>query len=79
MNVTFYFIIHCCNQISVFILVIIIIIIDMFQWPSQLGLENTPTKLSDGDILLSFSGPFWFGMIVPDRVLSMGQIELFDF
>ena len=24
------------------------------------------------------TGPLWLGMVVPDRVLSMGQIELFD-
>ena len=23
-------------------------------------------------------GPLWFRMVAPDRVLSMGQIELFD-
>ena len=24
------------------------------------------------------SGPRWFGVVAPSRVLSMGQIELFD-
>ena len=25
------------------------------------------------------SGPFWPGVVAPERVLSMDQIELFDF
>ena len=29
-------------------------------------------------LLPSFPGPLWLGVIAPDRVLSMGQIELFD-
>ena len=44
------------------------------------------TEQSDGEALvmwstlslLSLSGPFWPRMVAPDRVLSMGQIELFD-
>ena len=24
------------------------------------------------------SGPLWLGMVAPDRVQSMGQLELFD-
>ena len=28
--------------------------------------------------LPSFLGPFWPGVVEPDRVLSMGQIEFFD-
>ena len=28
--------------------------------------------------MLELSGPLWPGMEVPDRVLSIGQIELFD-
>ena len=28
--------------------------------------------------LSSFPGPLWLGVVAPDRVLSMGQIELFD-
>ena len=24
------------------------------------------------------SGPLWPGVVAPDRILSMGQIELFD-
>ena len=35
------------------------------------GLQSTPS-------LLSLSGPFWPWVVAPDRVLSMGQIELFD-
>ena len=48
------------------------------------------TKQSDGEVpvmlelwrmqstssLSSLSGPLWLGVVVPDRVLSMGQIEL---
>ena len=30
-------------------------------------------------LLLSFPSPLWSGVVAPDRVLSMGQIELFDF
>ena len=29
-------------------------------------------------LLLSLPGPLWPGVVAPDRVLSMGQIELFD-
>ena len=28
-------------------------------------------------LLLSLLGPLWSEVVVPDRVLSMGQIELF--
>ena len=28
--------------------------------------------------LLSLPGPLWPGVVSPERVLSMGQIELFD-
>ena len=28
--------------------------------------------------LLFLPGPLWHKMVAPDRVLSMGQIELFD-
>ena len=28
--------------------------------------------------LPSLPGPFWHGIVAPDMVLSMGQIELFD-
>ena len=35
------------------------------------GLRSTPS-------LPSLPGPLWPGVIAPDRVLSMGQIELFD-
>ena len=44
------------------------------------------TKQSDGEVsgmwstpsLLLFPGPLWPGVVAPDRVLSMDQIELFD-
>ena len=29
-------------------------------------------------LLLSLPGSLWVGVVAPDRVLSMGQIELFD-
>ena len=29
--------------------------------------------------LPSLPGSLWLGVVAPDRVLSMGQIELFDF
>ena len=29
-------------------------------------------------LLPSLPGPLWPGVVAPDRVLSMGQIELFD-
>ena len=32
-------------------------------------LRSTPS-------FLSLPGPLWFGVVAPDRVLSMGQIEL---
>ena len=35
------------------------------------GMRNTPS-------LPSFPGPIWSEVVAPDRVLSMGQIELFD-
>ena len=33
------------------------------------GMRRTPS-------MLSFPNPLWFGMVAPDRVLSVGQIEL---
>ena len=33
------------------------------------GMRSTPS-------LPSFPGPLWPGVVVPDRILSMGQIEL---
>ena len=33
------------------------------------GMQSTPS-------LPSFPGPLWPGVVAPDRVLSMGQIEL---
>ena len=35
------------------------------------GMWSTPS-------LPSFPGPIWPGVVAPDRVLTMGQIELFD-
>ena len=35
------------------------------------GMQNTPS-------LPLFPGPLWPRVVAPDRVLSMGQIELFD-
>ena len=35
------------------------------------GMRSTPS-------LLSLPGPLWPTVVAPDRVLSMGQIELFD-
>ena len=35
------------------------------------GMQSTP-------LLLSLSGPLWLGVVAPDRVLSIGEIELFD-
>ena len=34
------------------------------------GMQSTP--------LLSLPDPLWSGVVAPDRVLSRGQIELFD-
>ena len=34
-----------------------------------LGMQSTPS-------MLSLPGPHWSGMVAPDRVVSMGQIEL---
>ena len=34
-------------------------------------MQNTPS-------LSSLPGPLWSGMIAPDNVLSMSQLELFD-
>ena len=39
--------------------------------PELWGMWNTPS-------LPFFPGPLWPGVVVPDRVPSMGQIELFD-
>ena len=35
------------------------------------GMQSTPS-------LPLLPGPLWFGVVAPDRVLSIGQIELFD-
>ena len=35
------------------------------------GMQSTPS-------LASLPGPLWSGVVVPDRILSMDQIELFD-
>ena len=35
------------------------------------GMQSTPS-------LPSFPAPFYSGVVAPDRVWSMGQIELFD-
>ena len=35
------------------------------------GMRSTP-------FLLSLPGSLWPGVVVPDRVISIGQIELFD-
>ena len=35
------------------------------------GIRSTPS-------LPLLSGPLWPGVVMPDRVPSMGQIELFD-
>ena len=35
------------------------------------GIQSTPS-------LPSLPGPLWARVVAPDRVLSMGQIELFD-
>ena len=35
------------------------------------GMQKTPS-------MPSFLGPLWLAVLAPDRVLSMGQIELFD-
>ena len=35
------------------------------------GMRSTPS-------LPSLPGPLWFGVVASDRVLYMGQIELFD-
>ena len=35
------------------------------------GMWSTPS-------LLSLQDPLWLGVVAPDRVLSMGQIEPFD-
>ena len=54
--------------------------------------QKTDSKLSDGEAtlilerwgmqstssLLSLPSPLWLGMVASDRVLSMGQIELFE-
>ena len=29
-------------------------------------------------LLLLLAGPLWLGVVAPDRILSIGQIELFD-
>ena len=35
------------------------------------GMQSTPS-------LPSFPSPIWLGVVAPDRVLSMGQIQLFE-
>ena len=42
--------------------------------PVMLELRGMQSLLS----LLLLQGPLWPGVVVPDGVLSMGQIELFD-
>ena len=37
------------------------------------GMQSTPPSPSPSP---SLPGPLWPGVVVPDRVLSMGQIEL---
>ena len=37
--------------------------------PELWGMQRTPS-------LPSLPGPLWFGVVAPDRVLSMGQMEL---
>ena len=36
------------------------------------GMQRTP-------LLVLLPGPLWPGVIAPERVLSMGEVELFDF
>ena len=36
-----------------------------------LGMESTPS-------LLLFPSPLWSEVVAPDKILSMGQIKLFD-
>ena len=38
-------------------------------WKLSSGMQNTP-------LLPSLPGPLWSGVVAPDRVLSIGQIEL---
>ena len=61
-------------------------------WDSPQKCPGYDTKQSDGEapmmlefwgmqitpLLPSLPGPFWPGVITPDRVLSMCQIEKFD-
>ena len=35
-------------------------------------------KIQSSNSLLLFPGPLWPGMVAPDRVLSMGQVELLN-
>ena len=35
------------------------------------GMQSTPS-------LPSLPGPLWSGVVAPERIISMGQIELFD-
>ena len=35
-------------------------------------------RMESTSLLPSLSGPLWPGLVAPDRVLSMGQIELID-
>ena len=35
------------------------------------GIQSTP-------LLPSHAGPLWLGVVAPDRVLSIDQIEVFD-
>ena len=39
--------------------------------PELFGMKNTSS-------LSLLQGPLWPGVVAPDRVLSMGQIDLFD-
>ena len=40
--------------------------------PEIWGMQSTPP-------LQSFPGSLWPGVVAPDRVLSKGQIEMFDY
>ena len=61
-------------------------------WNSPNESLEYDTKQSDGEALVMlelwgihstpflplFPGPLWSGVVTPDRLLSLGQIELFD-
>ena len=62
------------------------------EWDSLNECPEYDTKQSGGETpvmlelwgmqstssLPALPGPLWLGVVVPDRLLSMGQIELFD-